>query len=119
MLDLSVSDKLVIPPDTITGANFLEFIGFEPIEHSVYPVEAHIAEKLHAMTMTYDGERCGRVKDLVDIGLLAKKCTIRVHAPSPISHRDLRISQNTPAAITTVRTTRILGTSLRANVKRR
>src|SRR5690554_5924388 len=72
MLDLSVSDKLVIPPDTITGANFLEFIGLEPIEHSVYPVEAHIAEKLHAMTMTYDGERSGRVKDLVDVGLLAK-----------------------------------------------
>ncbi|QDG52088.1 nucleotidyl transferase AbiEii/AbiGii toxin family protein [Persicimonas caeni] len=71
MLDLSVSDKLLLPPDTVTGSNLLEFIGIEPLEHRVYPVEAHVAEKLHAMTMTYEGAPSGRVKDLVDIGLLA------------------------------------------------
>lgn len=71
MLDLSVSDRLLLPPDTIAGSTLLEFIGIEPLEHRVYPVEAHVAEKLHAMTMTYEGAPSGRVKDLVDIGLLA------------------------------------------------
>ncbi len=71
MLDLSVSDKLLLPPDIVAGSDLLEFIGIEPLEHRVYPVEAHIAEKLHAMTMTYEGAPSGRVKDLVDIGLLA------------------------------------------------
>jgi predicted nucleotidyltransferase component of viral defense system len=71
MLDLSVSDKLLLPPDTVTGSDLLEFIGIAPLEHRVYPVEAHVAEKLHAMTMIYEGAPSGRVKDLVDIGLLA------------------------------------------------
>ena len=71
-LDLSVADKLVLPPDVMEGTSLLDFIGIEPVRHRVYPIEAHLAEKLHAMTMVFDGAPSGRVKDLVDTGLLAK-----------------------------------------------
>ncbi|MFU8807085.1 MAG: nucleotidyl transferase AbiEii/AbiGii toxin family protein [Bradymonadaceae bacterium] len=71
-LDLSLSDKLVLPPDIVEGSDLLGFIDVKPVWHRVYPIEAHLAEKLHAMTMAYDGAPSGRVKDLVDTGLLAR-----------------------------------------------
>jgi hypothetical protein len=71
-LDLSVADRLLLPADKVRGSDIFEFIGLEPLEHSVYPEEAHIAEKLHAYTMPRDGKPNSRMKDLVDIGLLAQ-----------------------------------------------
>ena len=70
-LDISVADKLLLPPDPVYGTDLLEFIGIAPIEHRVYPVEAHVAEKLHAVTTTYANSQNGRLKDLVDLGLFA------------------------------------------------
>lgn len=71
-LDMSVADRLVLPPDHVLGTDLMEFVDIEPIEHSVYPEEAHVAEKLHAYSMPRHGLPNSRTKDLVDIGLLAR-----------------------------------------------
>lgn len=74
-LDMSVADRLVLPPDRVAGTDLMEFIGIDPLEHSVYPEEAHVAEKLHAYAMPREGMPNSRTKDLVDIGLLARHTT--------------------------------------------
>jgi hypothetical protein len=74
-LDMSVADRLVLPPDRVAGTDLMEFIGIDPLEHSGYPEEAHIAEKLHAYAMPREGIPNSRTKDLVDIGLLARHTT--------------------------------------------
>jgi hypothetical protein len=70
-LDISVGDRLVMPPDSIRGSDLFEFVGLEPLEHRVYPAAAHVAEKLHALTLEFEDAQNSRAKDLVDIGLLA------------------------------------------------
>jgi hypothetical protein len=70
-LDISVDDRLVLPPDSIRGSDLFEFVGVEPLEHRVYPAAAHVAEKLHALTLEFEDSQNSRAKDLVDIGLLA------------------------------------------------
>ena len=72
LLDLSVADRLVLPPDNVVGTDLLEFADIGPVLHSVYPEEAHVAEKLHAYSMPREDRTNSRTKDLVDIGLLAK-----------------------------------------------
>lgn len=74
-LDLSVADRLLLPPDRVEGLDLFEFIGLDPLEHRVYPAESHVAEKLHAITLMHDSGRSSRAKDLVDIGLLAAHST--------------------------------------------
>lgn len=69
-LDISVADKLVLPPERLEGTTFFDFIAVEPLVHRVYPMEAHLAEKLHALTIPREQEN-SRLKDLIDIGLLA------------------------------------------------
>lgn len=71
-LDISMADKIVLPPDLVSGTNFFDFVGIPQLSHLIYPVEAHIAEKLHALSYPRPQERPNsRLKDLVDIGLLA------------------------------------------------
>lgn len=63
-----------LPPvvDSITTANLLEFAGFEPVVIPAIPLEIHVAEKLHAYTKQYDdGRQNTRVKDLIDLVLIA------------------------------------------------
>lgn len=71
-LDMSVADRIVLPPDRVEGTDLMEFANIERLEHIVYPEEAHIAEKLHAYAMPRSGAVNSRTKDLVDIGLLAR-----------------------------------------------
>ncbi|MFW5968581.1 MAG: nucleotidyl transferase AbiEii/AbiGii toxin family protein [Persicimonas sp.] len=70
-LDLSVADRVLLPSDRVEGTDLLEFAGLDRLEHRIYPEEAHAAEKLHALTMEYEEGPNSRVKDLVDVGLLA------------------------------------------------
>ena len=72
-LDLSLADALVLPPEERPGKDLFEFIGIEPLTHRIYPKEAHVAEKLHALTTKFpDGRTNTRMKDLVDIALLSR-----------------------------------------------
>lgn len=57
-------------PTTATADDLLAFAGIAPPVLQLYPIETHIAEKLHAYTM-HRARPNTRVKDLPDIVLLA------------------------------------------------
>lgn len=58
--------------ELVTGPDLLEFAGIRAVEFPVIPLEQQIAEKVHAYTRRYRGDRpSGRAKDLVDLVLIA------------------------------------------------
>jgi len=69
-LDIAFADPIFGEPDVITTADTLAFAGIPPTAVRVYPLETHIAEKLHAYTIPRPRPN-SRVKDLPDIALLA------------------------------------------------
>ena len=69
-LDIAFADPIFGEPDVITTADTLAFAGIPPTSVQVYPLETHIAEKLHAYTIPRPRPNT-RVKDLPDIALLA------------------------------------------------
>jgi Nucleotidyl transferase AbiEii toxin, Type IV TA system len=69
-VDVAFGDPMVGPPDTLVAPDMLGFIGVAAPEVQVYPVETHVAEKLHAYTLPRPGPN-SRVKDLPDLALLA------------------------------------------------
>lgn len=70
-VDIVYGDPMYGEPDVHTAEDTLDFAGIAPPTLRVYPVETHIAEKLHAYTRTYPDRRNSRVKDLPDLALLA------------------------------------------------
>lgn len=69
-IDISMADALVVEPEIRPGDDLLTFIDIEPLEHRIYPKEAHVAEKLHAWSQPRNKPN-SRMKDIVDIGLFA------------------------------------------------
>jgi hypothetical protein len=69
-VDVAFGDPIVGELEFITADDVLTFAGISPPELRVYPIESHIAEKLHAYTMPRTRPNT-RVKDLPDIALLA------------------------------------------------
>ena len=71
-VDVGFGDAVVGAPDILRGEDFLDFVGLPPLVAPGYPVETHVAEKLHAYTRTMPGGRVNsRVRDLPDMALLA------------------------------------------------
>ncbi|MCB9662820.1 MAG: nucleotidyl transferase AbiEii/AbiGii toxin family protein [Alphaproteobacteria bacterium] len=70
-VDAAFAEPMTGDPDEIRGSDFLGFAGIDAPSLRVYPVETHIAEKLHAYTMPRSRPN-SRVKDLPDIALLAR-----------------------------------------------
>lgn len=65
--------------DIVSGPELLRFAGFEPVRVPTITIQQHIAEKLHAYTHVYAGDRQStRVKDLVDLVLI--RMLAEVHA---------------------------------------
>lgn len=59
-------------PDLIEGRDLLAFAGLAPVIAPTLPLELQVPEKLHAYTAKYgDGVGSSRVKDLVDMALIA------------------------------------------------
>lgn len=69
-LDVSFAEPFSGEVEEIEGSPLLRFAGVAPAIARVYPLEAHIAEKLHAFTLPRTRPN-SRVKDLPDIALLA------------------------------------------------
>jgi len=69
-IDVAFAEPLHGQPDEVRGSAFLEFAGIEPRRYRIYPLETHIAEKLHAYTLPRQRPN-SRVKDLPDLALLA------------------------------------------------
>lgn len=70
-LDIGIGDVWIEPHDELSLKNYLGFTGFEAPKVLVISVEQHFAEKIHAYTVPRVSEN-SRVKDLVDLYLIAK-----------------------------------------------
>lgn len=71
-LDVGWGDPVTEPPDVLTVPSLLEFAGIAPFAMPCYPIAQHLAEKVHAYTRPHISGESSRVKDLVDILLLAR-----------------------------------------------
>jgi len=69
-VDLAFGDPILGDPDVAVAKDILGFAGIAPPTLRLYPIETHIAEKLHAYTMPRTRPN-SRVKDLPDLALLA------------------------------------------------
>ncbi len=65
-IDLSSGDPMTSLPDALQGSDLLNFAGIAPIHFPAYPVEQHLAEKVHAYSLPRTTMNT-RVKDLVDL----------------------------------------------------
>lgn len=74
-VDVAFGDPIFGEPELVVAEDVLAFAGIAPPRLKVYPVETHVAEKLHAYTMPRQRPN-SRVKDLPDIALLA---TVQAH----------------------------------------
>ncbi len=69
-VDVAFSDPIFGEPEVVVAQDVLAFAGIAPPSLRLYPIETHIAEKLHAYTMPRTRPNT-RVKDLPDLALLA------------------------------------------------
>ena len=68
-VDVAFADPVLGEPDVVMAEDVLAFAGIEPPKLRLYPVETHLAEKVHAYTLPRDRPN-SRVKDLPDLALL-------------------------------------------------
>jgi predicted nucleotidyltransferase component of viral defense system len=72
LVDVGYATEPLLDPEMLTLPSQLAFAGIEPVSVPAAALEQHLAEKLHAYTRRYAGNRpSSRVKDLVDIVLIA------------------------------------------------
>lgn len=69
-VDVAFGDPILEEPELVVAEDVLGFAGIAPPRLRLYPIETHIAEKLHAYTMPRSRPNT-RVKDLPDLALLA------------------------------------------------
>ena len=69
-VDVAFGDPILGEPEVAVAHDVLAFAGIAPPTLRLYPIETHIAEKLHAYTMPRARPN-SRVKDLPDLALLA------------------------------------------------
>jgi len=69
-VDVAYGDPILGEPEVVVAEDVLAFAGIAPPTLRLYPLESHIAEKLHAYTLPRLRPN-SRVKDLPDIALLA------------------------------------------------
>lgn len=72
LIDVTFAAKPIFEPDTVMSFGLLAFAGLDRVQVKTLAIEQHLAEKVHAYTRTYAGDRpSSRVKDLVDIDVIA------------------------------------------------
>jgi len=74
-VDVAFGDPILGEPEIVVADDVLAFAGIAPPTLRLYPIETHIAEKLHAYTMPRVRPN-SRVKDLPDLALLATTGTL-------------------------------------------
>lgn len=68
-VDVAFGDPILDSPETVVADDVFGFAGIAPPTIRIYPIETHIAEKLHAYTLPRKRPN-SRVKDLPDLALL-------------------------------------------------
>jgi len=81
-IDVGVSDQLLEPPEFLNMPSWLDFANIQSSCVPCYSITQQIAEKFHALTRSYSSGETSRVKDLIDILLLA--------GIAPITSKQLR-----------------------------
>jgi hypothetical protein len=78
ILDIGFRDPLAGRSEILRGPDLLDFADIAPVEVPAVPITQHVAEKVHAYTRRYGrrGLTSTRVKDLVDLVLIAESITI-------------------------------------------
>jgi hypothetical protein len=71
-IDIGVGDPLLAPVEYLEIPPLLTFAGIEPTIVPCYPITQQISEKYHAFTRPHVSGASSRMKDLVDILLLAE-----------------------------------------------
>ena len=72
-VDIGVGDPVVAEAESFVVTNLLEFAGVPPTTVRCYPMAQHLAEKIHALTRPHGGRENSRVKDLVDVVIIAER----------------------------------------------
>lgn len=73
LLDVGLRTDDALTTETLRTEAILDFAGIQPVEVDAIPLALQVAEKLHAYTRTYEGQRTStRTKDLVDLALIAE-----------------------------------------------
>jgi predicted nucleotidyltransferase component of viral defense system len=78
-VDVSAADVIVGELEAHASDPVLERLGFRPARFPVYPIDQHVAEKLHALTLPRDVENT-RARDLVDLAWFIRHFTFRSEA---------------------------------------
>ena len=91
-IDIGFAAESVFEPEAIASSHLLDFADIAPVRVPTVAIEQHVAEKLHAYTRTYAADMpSSRVKDLVDIVVIARTTTIDadrlIHAIKEIFQR--------------------------------
>lgn len=77
VIDVAFAAAPVHSPDQVATSNLLDFAGIDGVDVPTLGIEQHLAEKLHAYTRIYaGGRRSTRVKDLVDVAVIAKTSVV-------------------------------------------
>lgn len=76
-VDVGIGDPVVEAPDRRVVTDLLAFAGIAQTMMPCYPVTQHVAEKVHALARPRDKGGNSRVKDLVDVVLLAEHASPR------------------------------------------
>ena len=116
-VDVGFSDPILGAPDVVTAEDRLGFAGITPPTLRLYPIETHIAEKLHAYTLPRARPN-SRLKDLPDLALLAGVETARVEACARGARTNLRLPQDSRPARGSAGTSCPLGGALRRDGSR-
>lgn len=75
-VDIGFGNPIVAAPEALLGSTLLTFAGIEPIWVPTLSLEQRVAEKVHALTRTYPGDRpSSREKDLIDLALISTSRT--------------------------------------------
>lgn len=71
-VDVGFGDPVVEPVSRLPVTDLLEFAGVPRVFVPCYPISQQVAEKLHALTLPRGSQENSRVKDLVDLALIAE-----------------------------------------------
>jgi hypothetical protein len=81
-VDVGLGDPVVEPAERLTTPPLLAFAGIPPVVVPCYPISQHLAEKIHAYVKPRASGESTRVKDLVDMVLIATHMPVNAAALS-------------------------------------
>ncbi len=70
-IDIGIGDPVIESAETLSTPNLLKFADIETVNVPCYPLSQQLSEKLHAYTRPHASGESSRVKDMVDILLMA------------------------------------------------